>query len=91
VADGALEMTDKATTVRVRGSETPITRPVRPDTEVGGGYYMIDVPALYAALRRAARIPSAPSGSVEVRPVMVFGDAAAVREVDRTGSRSSSE
>ena len=33
-----------------------------------GGYYMIDVPDLDAALAWAAKVPNAPYGSVEVRP-----------------------
>jgi len=35
-----------------------------------GGYYLIDVPTLDAALAWAAKIPSAGYGSIEVRPLM---------------------
>jgi hypothetical protein len=42
--------------------------------EVLGGYYVIDVPDLDAALKWAEKIPSVGYGSVEVRPVMVFDD-----------------
>jgi hypothetical protein len=34
-----------------------------------GGYYLIDVPDLDAALKWAARCPGASHGTVEVRPV----------------------
>ena len=68
-----LEMTDTATTVRVRDGETVVTdAPFAETREVLGGYYVIDVADLDAALKWAARIPSAPYGSVEVRPVMVL-------------------
>ena len=35
-----------------------------------GGYYVIDVPDLDAALEWAARNPAAGAGAVEVRPVV---------------------
>jgi len=34
-----------------------------------GGYYLIDVPDLDAAISWAARCPCASSGTVEVRPI----------------------
>jgi len=37
-----------------------------------GGYYLLDVPDLDAALDWAARCPGSKYGSVEVRPIMVF-------------------
>ena len=37
-----------------------------------GGFYLIDVDDLDAALEVAARIPGAKTGSIEVRPVWVF-------------------
>ena len=40
--------------------------------EVLGGYVVIDVPDMDAALEWAARAPCASAGSVEVRPVMVY-------------------
>jgi hypothetical protein len=76
VAGDALEGIDTATTVRERGGETVLTDgPFAETKEILGGYYLIDVPDLDAALKWAARIPSAPYGSVEVRPVMVFPEA----------------
>ena len=53
--------------------------PALPDTEIlaglredvlQGGYYLIDVDNLDTALEWAGRIPLAPYGSVEVRPLM---------------------
>ena len=37
-----------------------------------GGYYLIDVANLDEALDWAAKIPSSATGSIEVRPLMVF-------------------
>ena len=38
-----------------------------------GGYYLIEARDLNDAIQIAAKIPSARNGSVEVRPVEVFG------------------
>jgi hypothetical protein len=73
VAGDGLQPGDTASTVRVRDGETLITDgPFAETKELLGGYYLIDVPDLDAALAWAARIPSVGFGSVEVRPVMVF-------------------
>src|SRR4051795_11214131 len=72
-AGDALQGIDTATTVRVRDGETVVTDgPFAETKESLGGYYIIDVPNLDAALEWAAKIPSSPYGSTEVRPVMVF-------------------
>ena len=63
--------TATASTVRVRDGKTLVTDgPFAETREQLGGYYLIDVPDLDEAIRIAARIPGARSGSVEVRPVM---------------------
>jgi hypothetical protein len=73
VAGEALEPPDAARTVRVRaGARRVSAGPFAATEEVLGGYYVIDVADLAAAEDWAERIPSAPYGSVEVRPVMVF-------------------
>jgi hypothetical protein len=73
VAGDALERTDTATTVRVRDGETLISDgPFAETKEALGGYYLVDVPDLDAALAWAAKIPNVGFGSVEVRPVVVF-------------------
>ena len=66
-----LQPTATASTVRVRDGKTLVTDgPFAETREQLGGYYLIDVPDLDEAIRIAARIPGARSGSVEVRPVM---------------------
>ena len=73
VAGDALQPVDTATTVRVRdGERLTSDGPFAETKEVLGGYYIIDVADLDAALAWAERIPSIGYGSVEVRPVMVF-------------------
>jgi hypothetical protein len=76
VAGDALQPVDTATTVRVRdGERLTSDGPFAETKEVLGGYYIIDVADLDAALAWAERIPSIGYGSVEVRPVMVFDQA----------------
>jgi hypothetical protein len=60
-----------ATTVRVRvnGERVVTDGPFAETREIVGGYYLIDVPDLDAALDWAARCPGARHGSVEVRTV----------------------
>jgi hypothetical protein len=77
VAGDALEPTETATTVRVREGETLISDgPFAETKEALGGYYLVDVPDLDAALQWAAKIPNVGYGCVEVRPVVVFDDSA---------------
>ena len=66
----ALDGTDTATTVRVRDNETLTTDgPFAETKEVLGGFYLIDVPDLDAAIKVAAELPGSWPGSVEVRPL----------------------
>jgi len=70
----ALQDSKTATTVRVKDSERVVTDgPFAETREVLGGYYLIDVPDLDAAIDWAAKCPGAKYGSVEVRPIMEFG------------------
>lgn len=70
VAAEALDGVETATTVRVRNDETLMTDgPFAETKEVLGGFYLIDVPDLDAALKVAARLPGSWHGSVEVRPI----------------------
>ena len=72
----ALQMPDTATTVRVRNGERVTTDgPFAETKEILGGFYLIDVPDLDAAIEWAAKIPASPYGSIEVRPVMEIPDA----------------
>ncbi|MEU4218341.1 YciI family protein [Actinoplanes sp. NPDC026623] len=69
----ALQDSRTATTVRVKGGERVVTDgPFAETREVLGGYYLIDVPNLDAAIDWAAKCPGAKYGSVEVRPIMEF-------------------
>jgi hypothetical protein len=78
VSGEALDAPNGARTVRVRSGARHVTDgPVAETADVLGGYYVIDVPDVAAAEEWAARIPSAPYGAVEIRPVMVFAEAAA--------------
>jgi hypothetical protein len=72
-AGDALQPTSTATTVRVReGKVLKTDGPFAETREQLGGYYLVEAKDLDEAIKIAARIPSARSGSVEVRPVMVF-------------------
>jgi hypothetical protein len=67
----ALQPSTTATTVRVRDGQTQVLDGPFVDTkEQLGGYYLIDVPDLDAALSWAARCPGASFGAMEVRPIM---------------------
>lgn len=59
-----------ATSVRVRGGKTEVLNgPYAETREQLGGYYVIDVADLDAALAWAARCPTSSYGTIEVRPV----------------------
>ena len=72
-AGDRLQPTSTATTVRVRDGKTLTTDgPFAETREQLGGYYLIEAKDLDTALSIAARIPGAKTGSVEVRPVMIY-------------------
>jgi hypothetical protein len=65
---------DTATTVRVRNGDAVTTDgPFAETKEILGGYYLVDCESLDDAIEIAARIPSARTGSIEVRPVSEHG------------------
>ena len=71
VAGDPLQGVDQATTVRVRDGKDLVTDgPFAETKEFLGGYYIVDVSDLDAALERAKRMPNIEHGSVEVRPIM---------------------
>jgi hypothetical protein len=73
VAGEALKPVNTATTVRMRNGKMSTTDgPFAETKEQLGGFYMIEARDLNDALQVASRIPSARTGSVEVRPVEVF-------------------
>jgi hypothetical protein len=70
VGGNRLHPASAATTVRiVDGNSQVLDGPFADSKEQLGGYYLIDVPDLDAALSWAARCPGASHGTVEVRPV----------------------
>ena len=74
-AGEALQPTAAATTVRIRDGRTVTTDgPFAETKEQLGGFYILDCKDLDEAIEYAAKIPIAPWGSVEVRPVMVFDE-----------------
>lgn len=81
VSTGRLHPVDAATTVRVHDEETELTDgPFAVTKEVLGGYFLLDCADLDEALKRAASLPIARFGSVEVRPVMSEGEALGRRD-----------
>jgi hypothetical protein len=76
VAGEALHDVETATTVRVRdGAATHTDGPFAETKEVFGGFYIVDVPDLDAAIAVAERLPGSWWGSVEVRPIVDFNEA----------------
>ncbi|MBO0758790.1 MAG: YciI family protein [Bradyrhizobiaceae bacterium] len=65
-----LRPTSSATSVRIANDKTQVLNgPYAETKEQLGGYYMIDVPDLDAALSWASRCPGAGHGTIEVRPI----------------------
>jgi hypothetical protein len=72
-AGDGLQPTTTATTVRVRDGKMLTTDgPFAETREQLGGYYLVEAKDLDAALGIAARIPGAKTGSIEVRPIMIY-------------------
>jgi len=66
-----LQPISTATTVRVRDKKRLVTDgPFAETKEQLGGFYMIEAKDLDEAIAIAARIPSARTGSIEVRPIV---------------------
>ena len=69
----ALQPVQTATTVRVRNGKISTTDgPFAETKEQLGGYYLINAKDLNDALQVASRIPSAKTGTVQVRPIQEF-------------------
>lgn len=74
VAGDPLQPPATATSLRIVGGKVEtMDGPFAETREHLGGYYLIAVPDLDAALRYAALIPAAEYGTVEVRPVVDMG------------------
>jgi hypothetical protein len=77
VGGNQLAATTMATTVRVREGKRVLTDgPFAETKEQLGGYFLVEAADLDEALAIAARIPSARSGSIEVRPIAIRGKVA---------------
>jgi hypothetical protein len=69
----ALQPVGTATTVRMRGGKMSTTDgPFAETKEQLGGFYLINAKDLNDALQIAAKIPSAKTGTIEVRPIQEF-------------------
>ena len=70
VAGDELHPTSSATSVRIRDGKQLVTDgPFAETREQLGGFYLIKANDLDEAIAVAARIPSAKTGTIEVRPV----------------------
>lgn len=73
LAGEALNQTATATTVRIRDGRLSATDgPFAETKEQLGGFYLIEARDMDEAVQVAAKIPSARTGSIEVRPVVDF-------------------
>jgi hypothetical protein len=71
VGGNRLDLTSKATTVRVREGKKLVTDgPFAETKEQLGGYFLVEADDLDEAVSLAGRIPAARWGSVEVRPIV---------------------
>ena len=86
-SSGGLHRTSTATTVQVRDDKPQVLDGPYADTkEQLGGFHIIDVADLDAAIAWAARSPTALHGTVEVRPM--FDDSFLTRDIaDFVGQR----
>ena len=70
VAGAALHPVETVTTVRVHDGDTLVTDgPFAETREQVGGFFLVEANDLDEATSIAARIPSARTGTVEIRPV----------------------
>jgi hypothetical protein len=71
VGGAGLKSTSSATTVRTdKGKQSIHDGPFAESKEQLGGYYLIDVPDLDAAIAVAKKVPVLQDGSIEIRPVL---------------------
>ena len=71
-----LKGVETATSLRVKGGKVEtMDGPFAETKEHLGGYYIIEVDDLDAALKYAALVPSAAFGTIEVRPLMDYNPA----------------
>lgn len=73
---GGSGLKDSSATTTLRttaGKQTLHDGPFAESREQLGGYYVIDVPDLDAAIAVARKVPLAENGSIEIRPLLVAG------------------
>jgi len=71
-----LQGIETATSLRTRsGKVETMDGPFAETREHLGGYYVVNVPDLDAALKYAALIPAANYGTIEIRPLMDYNPA----------------
>ncbi|HMJ41799.1 MAG TPA: YciI family protein [Pseudolabrys sp.] len=71
IGGAGLKSTVSATTIRTsKGAKTIHDGPFAETKEQLGGYYLIDVPDLDAAIAVAKKLPVLQDGSVEIRPLL---------------------
>lgn len=64
-----------ATSIRIRDGKSVVTDgPFAETHEQLGGYFLVDVANLDEAMAIATRIPSAPLGTIEIRPLVTLDD-----------------
>jgi len=71
IGGAGLKSTTSATTVRTtKGKQSIHDGPFAESKEQLGGYYLIDVPDLDAAIALAKKVPVLQDGSIEIRPLL---------------------
>jgi len=71
IGGAGLKSTTSATTVRTaKGKQSIHDGPFAESKEQLGGFYLIDVPDLDAAIAVAKKVPVLQEGSIEIRPVL---------------------
>lgn len=71
IGGAGLKSTTSATTVRTtKGKQSIHDGPFAESKEQLGGFYLIDVPDLDAAIAVAKQVPVLQEGSIEIRPVL---------------------
>ncbi len=74
VGGAGLKDSSATTTVRTsNGKQTIHDGPFAEIKEQLGGFYLIDVPDLDAAIAIARKVPLAKDGAIEIRPLLVGG------------------
>jgi hypothetical protein len=89
VAGDGLQPSATATTVRIGEGEATVTDgPFAETKEQLGGFYLLECDSLDEALEYAKQVPASPGSSIEVRPVMDYGEFGYVHPLDREKAAS---